>query len=34
VQLKLLVDAVDGYLSAIGGRSWPELSMPTIKKRS
>jgi hypothetical protein len=30
VQLKALVDAVDGYLTAIGGSSWPELSMPTI----
>jgi predicted metal-dependent hydrolase len=30
VQLKPLVDAVDGYLSAIGGRSWPDLTMPRI----
>ena len=31
VQLKPLVDAVDGYLSAIGDQTWPELAMPIIK---
>jgi uncharacterized protein len=30
VQLKPLVEAVDGYLAAIGGRTWPELTMPRI----
>jgi predicted metal-dependent hydrolase len=30
VQLKPLVDAVDGHLSAIGGRTWPDLTMPKI----
>jgi hypothetical protein len=30
VQLKPLVDAVDSYLSAISGPTWPELAMPKI----
>jgi len=30
VQLKPLVDAVDGHLSAIGGWTWPDLTMPKI----
>jgi predicted metal-dependent hydrolase len=30
VQLAPLVTAVDGFLAAIGGRDWPELTMPTI----
>ena len=30
VQLKPLVRAVDGYLDAMGGRGWPDLTMPTI----
>jgi len=34
VHLKPLVETVDGYLSAIGGRTWPDLSMPIIKARS
>jgi len=34
VQLKPLVDAVDSYLSAMVGQSWPELAMPTIKMGS
>jgi uncharacterized protein len=34
VLLNLLVDAVDGYLDAMGGRTWPDLTMPTIKTRS
>jgi len=34
VQLAPLVDAVDGYLKAMGGRSWPDLTMPIIKTGS
>jgi predicted metal-dependent hydrolase len=30
VRLQPLVDAVDGYLSAIGGGKWPDLTMPRI----
>ena len=30
VRLTELVEAVDGYLQAMGDRSWPELTMPTI----
>ena len=30
VQLEPLVEAVDGYLSAIGVKSWPALTMPRI----
>jgi predicted metal-dependent hydrolase len=30
VQLAPLVSAVDGYLTAMEGRGWPELTMPTI----
>jgi len=30
VRLQPLVDAVDGYLSAIGGPAWPALAMPKI----
>lgn len=30
VHLKPLVDAVDGYLSQIGGPTWPALTMPRI----
>jgi len=30
VQLQPLVDAVDAYLGAIGGPTWPELAMPKI----
>lgn len=30
VRLAPLVSAVDGYLNAMGGRGWPELTMPTI----
>lgn len=31
VQVKPLVDAVDGYLGTIGGPTWPELTLPIIK---
>jgi predicted metal-dependent hydrolase len=36
VQLAPLVSAVDGYLAAMHGDTWPELQMPTINnnKRS
>jgi uncharacterized protein len=34
VQLAPLVRAVDGYLDAMRGRGWPELSMPVIETRS
>ena len=30
VRLAPLVDAVDGFLAAIQGQTWPELEMPTI----
>jgi predicted metal-dependent hydrolase len=30
VRLQPLVDAVDGYLSAIGVATWPDLAMPKI----
>ena len=30
VQLKPLVEAVDGFLAAISGHAWPELTMPRI----
>ena len=30
VSLAPLVEAVDGYLDAIGGQTWPELTMPRI----
>jgi uncharacterized protein len=30
VRLQPLVDAVESYLSAIGGQTWPELAMPKI----
>jgi uncharacterized protein len=30
VQLKQLVEAVDGYLGAIVGMGWPDLAMPRI----
>jgi predicted metal-dependent hydrolase len=30
VQLKQLVEAVDGYLGAIEGTRWPDLAMPRI----
>jgi uncharacterized protein len=31
VQLKQLVEAVDGYLGAIEGTRWPDLAMPIIE---
>ena len=31
IRLVPLVSAVDGYLEAMDGRSWPELTMPTIE---
>jgi uncharacterized protein len=34
VRLTPLVSAVDGYLEAMGGRSWPDLTMPIIETRS
>jgi hypothetical protein len=34
VQLTPLVGAVDGYLNAMRGRTWPDLTMPIIKTRS
>lgn len=34
VQLAALVTAVDGYLAAMGGQRWPELTMPTIEARA
>jgi predicted metal-dependent hydrolase len=34
VRLAPLVSAVDGYLDAMRGRGWPELTMPTIETRS
>ena len=34
VLLAPLVSAVDGYLEAMGGQSWPELTMPTIETSS
>ena len=30
VLLSALVDAMDGYLVAMGGKGWPELTMPAI----
>ncbi len=30
VRLASLVDAVDGYLAAMNGQTWPELTMPRI----
>jgi predicted metal-dependent hydrolase len=34
VHLAPLVSAVDGYLEAMRGRDWPDLTMPIIKTRS
>ena len=34
VRLAPLVGAVDGYLEAMRGRDWPDLTMPTIETRS
>jgi predicted metal-dependent hydrolase len=33
VRLKPLVEAVDGYLTEIGGPGWPNLVMPKIQTR-
>jgi len=32
VQITPMVDAVDGYLVAMQGRTWPDLTMPAIEK--
>jgi predicted metal-dependent hydrolase len=34
VRLQPLVDAVDGYLRATGGPTWPNLVMPIIRTKS
>ena len=34
VRLARLVEAVDGFLTAIQGSGWPDLEMPTIETRS
>jgi predicted metal-dependent hydrolase len=34
VQLKQLVEAVDGYVRATGGPTWPNLVMPIIRTKS
>jgi predicted metal-dependent hydrolase len=34
VELASLVNAVDGYLAAMEGPRWPELTMPRIETRS
>ena len=34
VNLEPLVNAVEGYLAAMGDRGWPDLMMPIIKTRS